>query len=352
MRTLRRHWTGLAASGETAFQCQKDLEDLSFDILFPYKQITLTFLTLYRHHTPIPKALQVFVVSQLQVKAQHFVYTFNLMPQMDLLSLMLPAVLRAGFAIQKIPANLCGEREKQDHTPVTDADMASNLAMEKWLCAQDPHCPYFSEELENIEDEKLGDLRDFWLADPLDGTSEFLSGSSEYGVCLARIAHGVSIAGAIMLPARGEVYWGIRGSGSFRALVTEESLEGKNAQEWGAIIQRQAERIQCAGHSNQILSKPIRVLCSRRHGDFKTEEHIQSLSGATRLTIGACVKFLALAKGEADYYPRLAHLHEWDIAAGHAILQAAGGSVREFGKENEVTYGNPGFKAPWFQAFG
>lgn len=271
---------------------------------------------------------------------------------MELLSLMLPAVIRAGLAIQKIPANLFAAREKQDHTPVTDADMASNLAMEEWLCAQDPDHPYFSEEIEKIEEKYLGNLRDFWLADPLDGTSEFIAGNPDYGVCLARISNGVPIAGAIMLPAHGELYWGMRGFGAFRTFISEEILQGTSVQEWVSILQGTAQRIQCAGHSSSILSQPLRVLCSRRHGDIQTAQHIQSLSGAKRLTIGACVKFLVLAKGEADYYPRLAHLHEWDIAAGHAILQAAGGSVREYGTEKEVTYGNPGFLAPWFQAFG
>lgn len=269
------------------------------------------------------------------------------------MDILLGAVLLAGKAVLDIPFNASNPREKEDRTPVTEADFASNNAMSNWIRALDPESLYVSEEIENVENYDVSNQAEFWLADPLDGTSEFLAGNAEYGVCLAFISKGSPIGGAIFLPAFEKLYWGWDQFGSRYVSVTRTELDlWQN--DVGALVQRiksEAIPIHGKGHTRGILKNPIDVLCSRRHGDQNTESHIAELPNAQCKKVGACVKFIELATGNADYYPRLISLHEWDIAAGHAILKYAGGSVTEFNSNKELEYGNPRFMAKWFQAF-
>jgi 3'(2'), 5'-bisphosphate nucleotidase len=215
----------------------------------------------------------------------------------------------------------------------------------------DPSISLISEESGDSQMESIHASREFWIADPLDGTTEFIAGEPDYGVCLARICDGIPQIGGIALPATGVVFWGEQGVGAFRVELSESewsSISQENVQSWVRVIRARAIRIEPSERKN---GAPLRILCSRRHPDPSTSSHLSSFDGADFLMVGACVKFLYLAQGLADYYPRLAPLHEWDIAAGHAILQAAGGSMRVFGQKEDVHYGAMGFISPCFQAF-
>lgn len=263
--------------------------------------------------------------------------------------ILLPAVVLASAAIQTKQANQCGVRIKEDKTPVTEADMASHQAISEWIYNRDPSAILVSEESDETYLAKQS-LESFWIADPLDGTSEFLAGDSEYGVCLARIEKGIPVMGAIALPATGQVFWGVPGLGAFSSSIPLEryaQIHPSNVEEWCRILVQTATPIYSR---NALAPNSLRVLCSRRHGDSQTEALLSSLQGAQRMVVGACVKFLYLAQGKADYYPRLAHLHEWDIAAGHAILVAAGGTMCKYGTNEEIRYGNSGFISPWFES--
>lgn len=264
-------------------------------------------------------------------------------------------MILAGGAIRRVPLEGCHTREKLDRTPVTEADMASHRAIVQWLAHQDPGVLLVSEESEPGSICSMQDQGDFWIADPLDGTTEFLAGEADYGVCLARISHGIPIAGAILLPATGELFWGVSGVGAFQVDLLPDEWEGLSVSGVSSLAERiqvRATALVCRELGVEDLQGPLRILCSRRHGDVQTEAHVASFPEAQRLVVGACVKFLRLVQGRADYYPRLASLHEWDIAAGHAILRAAGGSMLVYGSTEEVQYGNQDFVAPWFQALG
>ena len=153
----------------------------------------------------------------------------------------------------------------------------------------------------------------FVLVDPLDGTKEFLAGRDEFTVNLAIVTHGVAIAGLIAAPKQGLL--------------------------WRGIVGGQAERLRlgagsAAAHDLSVIrTRPaperLVVATSRSHLDATTEAFLARLPVAERFPCGSSVKFCHLAQGQADLYPRLAPTHEWDIAAGCAILAAAGGTVTD-----------------------
>lgn len=229
-------------------------------------------------------------------------------------------------------------RKKHDSTIVTDADLASEHYILAELGKLFPSIPIISEEAVAAGATQQPAAR-FWLVDPLDGTTEFAAGSDEFTVNIALIADGAPLAGWIGAPAFGRLYRGAVGFGAERFDLPQ-----------GAPILPTSARtiIRTRAHPPE---KPV-ILHSRSHLDPATEAYVARSPGR-RIACGSSLKFCMIAEGDADLYPRLAPVSEWDIAAGHAIVAAAGGHVTT-PNGDPLTYGHieQNFHVPGFIVTG
>ncbi|MDP6952432.1 MAG: 3'(2'),5'-bisphosphate nucleotidase CysQ, partial [Alphaproteobacteria bacterium] len=218
--------------------------------------------------------------------------------------------------------------EKSDASPVTEADEAANALIVERLSVLAPDIPIIAEE--SVAAGIVPDIGErFWLVDPLDGTREFIAGRNEYTVNIALIESRVPVLGVIDLPAKGEAYLGVVGKGAWRIVDGERR----------AIVARPVP-----------AANPIAV-ASRSHGDAQTDAWLAEAGVGECVRAGSSAKFCVLACGKADLYPRFGRTMEWDIAAGHAILAAAGGSVTTL-DGSAFLYAKPGFENPPFIARG
>jgi 3'(2'), 5'-bisphosphate nucleotidase len=240
---------------------------------------------------------------------------------------------RAGEAILGFYSGSVTVRLKEDSSPVTAADEAAEAIIIRALAALRPGIPIVSEETVTAPrpavESSTHDL--FWLVDPLDGTKEFLSRNGEFTVNIALIEVGQPVLGVVHLPAFSATYAGLAPG---RAWVRRS----------GRPPQRIAARTP--------PPDGVIVLSSRSHGDQAAlDAFLDGRRVANQYNAGSALKFCLLAEGIADLYPRLGRTMEWDTAAGHAILSAAGGSVTTL-EGRELLYGKPGYENPHFVARG
>lgn len=225
---------------------------------------------------------------------------------------------------------------KADQSPVTAADVASEKFILKRLMHLAPGIPVVAEEeMAAGHTPKIGHR--FFLVDPLDGTKEFVSRNGEFTVNIAEIVEGKPVRGVVYAPAIGRMFFGEAISGAFEAY----------APPGGAPDFAEAKVIQARAPGKDGLI----VAISRSHNDKKTEEYLAAYKVKSFLVAGSALKFCLVAAGEADLYPRHGRTMEWDTAAGHAILAAAGGSMTT-PEGRPFHYGKPGFANPHFVARG
>jgi len=251
-------------------------------------------------------------------------------------------VVRAGAAILAVNRQVMKIDGKTDGSPVTEADMAADHIIAEGLARLIPEIPTLSEERLHLA--KPPYRGSFFLIDPLDGTKEFVAGRNEFTVNVALVNNGTPLLGLIGAPALGLVWRGLVGQGAERVTITEASATKASA--------RLAEPI----HTRAMppRGEPWIVAASRSHGDPRTEAFIAGRPGAVRHALGSAVKFGRVAEGGVDVYPRLAPTCEWDIAAGHAIVTAAGGRITD-GNGADLQFGtgrHDGFIVPEFIAWG
>ncbi len=202
---------------------------------------------------------------------------------------------------------------KSDGSPVTEADMASDRVIATGLARIAPRIPALSEERTHLAARPYEGS--FFLIDPLDGTREFIAGRDEFTVNLALVSHGQPVLGIIAAPALGLIWRGVVGRGAERLLLTADGRTGD------------ARPIRTRPHPGP--GQPWTATVSRSHGDSRTDGFIAARPGAVRLALGSAVKFGRIAEGGADVYPRLAPTSEWDVAAGQAVVTAAGGTITD-----------------------
>ena len=246
-----------------------------------------------------------------------------------LLAAITPCAEAAGAATMRFYGNV-GATEKADGSPVTAADQAAEDIILPALRALTPDIPVVSEEeaAQGLTPEVTGDR--FWLVDPLDGTREFLNGNGEFTVNIALIEHHVPVLGIVVVPARGETY-----AGAGPGTATLRDSRGTRA-----ISVRTPP------------AEGLTVVGSRSHGDASAMEiFLDGLKVAAFRAAGSSLKLCLIAQGQADLYPRLGTTMEWDIAAGHAVLAAAGGHVDTL-EGAPFLYGKPAYRNPHFAAFG
>ena len=254
----------------------------------------------------------------------------------DLLGPIAELAAAAGGKILEVKKGDLGTSRKADKSPVTLADTAAEEILRAGLAKLLPGVPFIGEE-----SVAHGDIpepgREFLLIDPLDGTREFIAGRDEYTVNVGLIADGAPVLGVIYTPSTATVHAGA-GSIAFRAALAPQAALDRSAM----------TKI----HTRLKPAKLIAAV-SRSYLDADSENFLAKLPVESRIGIGSSLKFTLLAEGKADVYPRLASICEWDVAAGHALLNAAGGRVETLdGKP--LTYGarDKKFRFGGFVAWG
>lgn len=247
---------------------------------------------------------------------------------------LLPAVLelvaRAGAVVLEHYARPTEVGRKVDDSPVTAADHAAELLLEAGLRKLAPELPVVAEEAVaagRIPEVAAGAA--FWLIDPLDGTREFLSRNGEFTVNVGLVWDQVPVLGVVAAPALGRLWWGIPGRGAARREGADE------------------QGIRCRRPPVEGLV----AVASRSHRDAETDAWLARHGIRETVSAGSALKFCLVAEGRADVYPRFGRTMEWDTAAGHAVLAAAGGRV-ETVDGRPLVYGKPAFANPGFIAWG
>ena len=256
------------------------------------------------------------------------------MGRSDLLAEMIALAVRAGGLVMDHFDGAVTVSHKADASPVTAADRDAEALILAGLAALAPEIPVVAEEAASAG--RLPAVaRRFFLVDPLDGTREFIAGGTDFTVNIGLIEDGAPSLGVVYAPARAALFWGDVAAGT-------------------------AWRAEQPPHGAAAISMPIAVrapsaeLCavaSKSHSTPATDAWLAAAGVGRRVSIGSSLKFVLVASGEADVYPRPAPTMEWDTAAGDAILRAAGGRVLDL-DNHPLAYGKAHFANPGFVATG
>lgn len=222
---------------------------------------------------------------------------------------------------------------KSDNSPVTEADEAADRIISAGLVAAFPDTLLVTEEQAATHSESADS---FIIVDPLDGTKEFIKRRGDFTVNIAYVENGKPIRGVVYAPARQRLFY------------TDAS--GRSVEESGA------HAVDTVGPISSIrVSTPdndaLVVVASKSHRDQATDDYISKYSVKDSASAGSSLKFCLLATGEADLYPRVGRTMEWDTAAGHAVLNGAGGKVVRLDDHQVLTYGKEGYANPFFIAY-
>jgi 3'(2'), 5'-bisphosphate nucleotidase len=242
--------------------------------------------------------------------------------------------VRAGRAILRVRDAGTRTQVKGDGSPVTAADMEADEIIRHSLMRNVPEFSVITEE--TCTAASFVDAERFILVDPLDGTKEFIQGTAEFTVNIALIERGQPVVGAVYAPALRRLYVG--GSNAYRLEVADHDVDPSFS----------------GMHPIAVRPPPAagwRVVVSRSHLDGATRQWIERHAVCELKPSGSSLKFCAVAEGEADVYPRLAPTMEWDTAAGHAVLLAAGGCVTDV-EGQPMQYGKPEYRNGDFIAWG
>jgi len=232
----------------------------------------------------------------------------------------------AGDVIMEIYQRDFNIEYKDDKSPLTEADLASNeviiQALEKY------NLPIMSEEGKEIPYEERKDWEYYWCIDPIDGTKEFIKKNDEFTVNIALIHKDTPVLGVVYAPALNEMYYAKQGEGAFK---NNERLPLK---------------------TNATPEKSLVVVASKSHLSEETQAFIdevaKSTESITQQSRGSSLKLVMVAEGEADIYPRLAPTMEWDTAAADAVVRESGKMTYQFENDEAVVYNKKNLLNPWF----
>ena len=242
--------------------------------------------------------------------------------------------IEAGAEIMKIYNSADFDvKLKSDDSPVTVADEAADAIIAAGLRAEFPDVMLVTEEQADSHKAK-GDT--FLIVDPLDGTKEFVNRRGDFTVNIAWVEDGVPVRGVVYAPAKDRMFF-TRADGSS---VEESAPFDKNTP--GTLTP-----IRVSDPDNSALL----VVASKSHRDQATDDYINKYAVKDSKSAGSSLKFCLIATGEADIYPRVGRTMEWDTAAGHAVLNGAGGRVVRFDNHEPLTYGKEDFANPFFIAY-
>ena len=236
---------------------------------------------------------------------------------------------KAGNAILEIYEKDFEIEYKEDTSPLTEADKASNDIINKGLNQLYPEIPILSEEGGEIPYETRKNWSKFFLIDPLDGTKEFIKRNDQFTVNIALIQDNQPIVGVVYAPALDTIYWGEVDKGAWK-----EDKEG--------VVELGLKK---------VLGTTLRVVASASHFTKETKTYIEKWANGKKYEIinsGSSLKLCHVAEDKANIYPRLGPTMEWDTAAAHAIVKASGKNVVEYETEKELTYNKKNLLNPWF----
>ena len=221
---------------------------------------------------------------------------------------------------------------KEDNSPVTMADLASDTIIKNGLSIITPDINIFSEETKDIPFGKRSRWDRLWILDPLDGTKEFIARNDQFCISLALVHEGRAVAGFIHAPVTGESWYSIRSGGSF--LVRD------------GVRQRLPIK---------ISEGPLAINISQSHHTREEADWIERVKIENDIIVssyGSAIKFCRIAEGTTDLYPKFGQIHEWDIAAGDLIIEEAGGRIIETDSRETPVYNKKDYHQPPFIAFG
>jgi 3'(2'), 5'-bisphosphate nucleotidase len=248
-----------------------------------------------------------------------------------LLDTAIRAALAAGEAILKVYAEPFEVMQKEDKTPVTEADLAAERVIVKMLTEAFPDIPIVSEETAPADGFAPPAAR-FWVVDPLDGTKEFVAMNGEFAVCIGLVEDGRPVLGVVHGPALGVTY-AAHGPGT-------------------AIRMRRGAAPETIGARAPSPDGVVVIHSRTNENSRRLAEYFEGRAILERMSCGSALKFGVLAAGDADLYPRFGTTMEWDTAAGQAILEAAGGSVVTIATGEPMRYGKSDLKNEGFLAWG
>ncbi|WP_173486216.1 MULTISPECIES: 3'(2'),5'-bisphosphate nucleotidase CysQ [unclassified Aliiroseovarius] len=224
-------------------------------------------------------------------------------------------------------------KSKSDDSPVTAADEAADALISKGLRAAFPDVLLVTEEQADSHGQQADE---FLIVDPLDGTKEFIHRRGDFTVNIAYVKDGTPIRGVVYAPARDRMFF--------------TRADGQSVEELGPFrkeSQGDVKEIHVSTPDNDALM----VVASKSHRDQATDDYINKYNVKDSKSAGSSLKFCLVATGEADLYPRVGRTMEWDTAAGHAVLNGAGGAVVRFDDHTPLTYGKPIYENPFFIAY-
>lgn len=234
---------------------------------------------------------------------------------------------RAGKATLEFYNREIEVETKEDHSPLTKADLAAHHIITDALAKIDPGTPVISEEggIPGYEERKA--WKTFWIVDPLDGTKEFIKKNGEFTVNIARIEAGEPVLGVVYIPAKSLTYYAEKGRGAFKLEEGGEPVR---------IFSEPADK-----------SRELTVIRSRSHGSDDLEDELAGMGirVGESIAAGSSLKFCLVAEGVADIYPRMGPTMEWDVAAGDCIYRDSAGEGRH---DSPLTYNKPDLKNSGF----
>lgn len=257
-----------------------------------------------------------------------------------MVNMAIDAALEAGKAILDIYRNGdFGVEMKSDNSPLTLADRTAHRVIMQKL--QDSGIPVLSEEGSVIPYAERLQWTRFWMVDPLDGTKEFISRNGEFTVNIALVEEGAPLMGVVYVPVLDELYVGAGGNGAF--LLKQASKQASTGDHNCLSLPNKFSR---------ISDDPYRVVGSRSHLNAETLAFVEELRTEhpeiEMVQRGSSLKICMVAAGDADCYPRFGPTMEWDTAAGHAVVRAAGKRMTVAGTDQEVRYNKENLLNPYF----
>jgi len=221
---------------------------------------------------------------------------------------------------------------KADNSPLTQADQRANAVIVQGLNTNFPDIPIVSEENKLLDYDVRKHYETHWFVDPLDGTKEFIRRNGEFTVNIALIHKGSPVIGVVQVPVTGAFFWGVKNGGAF--MKQDETIHKLRASPF------------------HLSDSGVRVVASRSHLNEETQALLDRLNAPIIVSTGSSLKFLKIAKGETDFYPRVAPTMEWDTGAAQMVLEEAGGKVLQYDSGEPLRYGKENLLNPYFVAFG
>jgi len=268
-------------------------------------------------------------------KRIHYFSELAASPRFMMTDTLLPILREASKAILEIYADedRFQTEIKGDNSPLTEADKQSNKIICEALKDHFPDIPVISEETKQDSYEVRALYKHFFLVDPLDGTKEFIKRNGEFTINIAYVEGHHPIGGFVFVPCTSMAYAAFYGDGAVR-------------------IEPDGTKTTLRTNPFNLMDPYLKVVASRSHRDALTEKIIAGMNAPEIVSAGSSLKFLLIAEGQADFYPRLAPTMEWDTAAAQCILEEAGGSILQYPSLQPLVYNKPDLLNPYFIAMG